>query len=197
MLRLDKVIKPWKEAAALNDHINLYGFWNETTFLNQERRSGHGSQRARRGLREPRPCSAGVCGKATGSSPQSFRSRASTSTSTSSNRIAPTYRSPTTTTRSWRLPSSSGGSSLKPRRTTCTRLRSSMPSCSRDHGRRPASAPLLPSCFEIRPAAIGELRRSSRTTHESVAALAHRAGLGAAGPASEDLHPPARRPHAH
>jgi type IV secretion/conjugal transfer VirB4 family ATPase len=33
MLRLDKVIKPWKEAAALSDHINLYGFWNETAFL--------------------------------------------------------------------------------------------------------------------------------------------------------------------
>ena len=33
MLRLDRVIKPWKETAALNDHINLYGFWNETTFL--------------------------------------------------------------------------------------------------------------------------------------------------------------------
>ena len=33
MQRLDKVIKPWKESAALNDHINLYGFWNETTFL--------------------------------------------------------------------------------------------------------------------------------------------------------------------
>ena len=33
MLRLDKVIKPWKEAASLNDHINLYGFWNQTTFL--------------------------------------------------------------------------------------------------------------------------------------------------------------------
>jgi hypothetical protein len=33
MLRLDKVVKPWKESAALNDHINLYGFWNETTFL--------------------------------------------------------------------------------------------------------------------------------------------------------------------
>ena len=33
MLRLDKVIKPWKDAAALNDHINLYGFWNETAFL--------------------------------------------------------------------------------------------------------------------------------------------------------------------
>ena len=33
MLRLDKVIKPWKQTAALNDHINLYGFWNKTTFL--------------------------------------------------------------------------------------------------------------------------------------------------------------------
>jgi type IV secretion system protein VirB4 len=33
MLRLDKVIKPWKEADALNNHINLYGFWNKTTFL--------------------------------------------------------------------------------------------------------------------------------------------------------------------
>src|SRR5258708_3376630 len=33
MVRLDKVIKPWKESASLNDHINLYGFWNETAFL--------------------------------------------------------------------------------------------------------------------------------------------------------------------
>jgi type IV secretion/conjugal transfer VirB4 family ATPase len=33
MLRLDKVIKPWQDAAALTDHINLYGFWNEHTFL--------------------------------------------------------------------------------------------------------------------------------------------------------------------
>ena len=33
MLRLDKVIKSWKEAASLNDYINLYGFWNETAFL--------------------------------------------------------------------------------------------------------------------------------------------------------------------
>jgi type IV secretion system protein VirB4 len=33
MLRLDRIIKPWKEAACLNDNINLYGFWNETTFL--------------------------------------------------------------------------------------------------------------------------------------------------------------------
>src|ERR1700733_10562291 len=33
MLRVDKMIKPWKQTAALNDHINLYGFWNKTTFL--------------------------------------------------------------------------------------------------------------------------------------------------------------------
>ena len=33
MLRLDQVIQPWREAAALSDHINLYGFWNQTVFL--------------------------------------------------------------------------------------------------------------------------------------------------------------------
>jgi hypothetical protein len=33
MLHLDKVIKPWKESAALNDQINRYGFWNDTAFL--------------------------------------------------------------------------------------------------------------------------------------------------------------------
>ena len=33
MLRIDKVIKPWKDSACLNDHVNLYGFWNETAFL--------------------------------------------------------------------------------------------------------------------------------------------------------------------
>jgi type IV secretion system protein TrbE len=33
MLRIDRVIKPWRDSAALNDHINLYGYWNETTFL--------------------------------------------------------------------------------------------------------------------------------------------------------------------
>jgi type IV secretion system protein VirB4 len=33
MLRLDKIIKSWKDSAAFCDHINLYGFWNKTTFL--------------------------------------------------------------------------------------------------------------------------------------------------------------------
>jgi type IV secretion system protein VirB4 len=33
MLRIDKAIKPWKESAALNAHINLFGFWNEAAFL--------------------------------------------------------------------------------------------------------------------------------------------------------------------
>ena len=33
MLRIDRVIKSWKDADSLNSHINLYGFWNETTFL--------------------------------------------------------------------------------------------------------------------------------------------------------------------
>jgi type IV secretion/conjugal transfer VirB4 family ATPase len=33
MFRLDKIIEPWKDAGALNSQINLYGFWNKTTFL--------------------------------------------------------------------------------------------------------------------------------------------------------------------
>ena len=33
MLRIDQITKPWKDAAALNEHINLYGFWNERAFL--------------------------------------------------------------------------------------------------------------------------------------------------------------------
>ena len=33
MLRLDRVIRSWKESGALNSQINLYGFWNEQTFL--------------------------------------------------------------------------------------------------------------------------------------------------------------------
>src|SRR5215469_16191587 len=33
MLRLDHVIKSWKESGALNSQINLYGFWNKHTFI--------------------------------------------------------------------------------------------------------------------------------------------------------------------
>jgi hypothetical protein len=73
MLRVDKIIKPWKESAALNDHINLYGFWNETTFLTK---SGDvGSQRSRRGLRESRLLGAGICGEAIGGSTEGVQPR--------------------------------------------------------------------------------------------------------------------------
>jgi type IV secretion system protein VirB4 len=33
MLRIDRVIKPWRDADSLNSHINLYGFWSDTAFL--------------------------------------------------------------------------------------------------------------------------------------------------------------------
>jgi type IV secretory pathway VirB4 component len=33
MLRLDRIIKPWKESGALNSQISLYGFWNEHIFI--------------------------------------------------------------------------------------------------------------------------------------------------------------------
>ena len=29
MFRLDKIIKPWKDAGSLNANVNLYGFWDE------------------------------------------------------------------------------------------------------------------------------------------------------------------------
>lgn len=32
MLRLDKIIKPWKDAGSLNAKVNLYGFWDEESF---------------------------------------------------------------------------------------------------------------------------------------------------------------------
>jgi hypothetical protein len=43
MLRIDKVIKPWKEAAALSDYINLYGFWDRRTFLTKSGDVGTGT----------------------------------------------------------------------------------------------------------------------------------------------------------
>jgi type IV secretion system protein VirB4 len=33
MLNLQKIVKPWKESGALNAQLNLYGFWNQTTFV--------------------------------------------------------------------------------------------------------------------------------------------------------------------
>ena len=33
MFNIAQAIKPWRETAELNDHISLYGFWNETVFV--------------------------------------------------------------------------------------------------------------------------------------------------------------------
>jgi hypothetical protein len=33
MLNIARALKPWKEAGSLNAQINLYGFWDATTFL--------------------------------------------------------------------------------------------------------------------------------------------------------------------
>jgi type IV secretory pathway VirB4 component len=33
MFKLSKIVKDWKESGALQAHINLYGFWDEETFL--------------------------------------------------------------------------------------------------------------------------------------------------------------------
>src|SRR5882757_6076584 len=33
MFKLSEIVKDWKESGALQAHINLYGFWDEETFL--------------------------------------------------------------------------------------------------------------------------------------------------------------------
>ena len=97
--------------------------------FNQEWRRWYGSGRARRRLRKPRPCSPGVCGQAAGSGPQSLWPRLPCLSVSFQIELPPQDRSPTTTTRLWRPPSSSVGSSLRLTRITCTRSKSSMPSC--------------------------------------------------------------------
>ena len=75
--RSDAASRPSHQAvegsAALNDHINLYGFWNETTFLTKSGDLGMVLQRSGRGLREPGSARAGVCGEAAGSRAQGLR----------------------------------------------------------------------------------------------------------------------------
>ena len=33
MLRIDHITKDWKEAGSFAAHLNLYGFWDEHSFL--------------------------------------------------------------------------------------------------------------------------------------------------------------------
>ena len=72
MLRLDKVIKPWKESAALNDHINLYGFWNETAFLTKSGDLGMVLSVPGVDYESLDRSAAGVCGEAVGSGAESL-----------------------------------------------------------------------------------------------------------------------------
>ena len=116
MLRLDKVIKPWKESAALNDHINLYGFWNETAFLTKS------------------PATWAWCSvfpawttKVSTAAEQEYAVKrleaalkafgpASMSTNISSNQTGRRFHSPTMTIRWWRPPSISGGKFFEAKR---------------------------------------------------------------------------------
>mgnify|MGYP001336789498 CR=1 FL=1 len=139
MLRLDKVIKPWRESAALSAHINLYGFWNETAFLTKSGDLGMV-------LTVP-----GVDYESLDRSQQEYAVKRleaalksfgqdSMFTSTSSNRTAPTYRSQPMTTPLSKRRLTSDGSSSKPSGTISIKLRFSTASCSKAPGRRPESA---------------------------------------------------------
>ena len=74
MLRIDKVIKSWKESAALNDHINLYGHWSETAFLTKSGDLGMVLRVVGRRLRESGPRKPGICGKRLEAALKLFRS---------------------------------------------------------------------------------------------------------------------------
>ena len=97
--RLDRVIKPWKEPAALNAQINLYGFWERRRLPNQERRSRRRSPHPRRRLRESGSAANRNMQSSGWNPPSKPSGLASTSTSTFSKRIVPTFLLRSTTTR--------------------------------------------------------------------------------------------------
>jgi len=139
MLRLDKVIKPWKESASLNDHINLYGFWNETAFLTKSGDLGMV-------LSVP-----GVDYESLDRSEQEYAVKRLEAALKAfgpgfhvyqylfkSNR--PDIPLENMTIRLWQQRSNNGGSSLKQNATIFIRLKSSTAFCSKAPGRRPAWA---------------------------------------------------------
>jgi hypothetical protein len=147
MFRVDKVIKPWKDSAALNDHINLYGFWNKTVFITKSgdlgmvlQISGVDYESLDRTAQEYATKRLEAALKAFGPGFHVYQYLFK------SNRPHIPL-----TIRLWRLPSSSAGSSLKQKEKIYTKSRASMPSCSRDRVPRPASGLLLLSFYETPP----------------------------------------------
>ena len=141
MLRLDKVIKPWKESAALNDHINLYGFWSETAFLTKSGDLGMilsvpgvDYESLDRSQQE-------YAVKRLEASPKAFGPGFHVYQYLFSNRIGPIYRSQHMMTPLSKRLLTSDGSSLKRSGTISIRLKFSTASCSKAPGRRPALAP--------------------------------------------------------
>jgi len=163
MFRLDKVIKPWKESAFLNDHINLYGFWNETSFLTKSGDVGMvlgipGVDYESLDHAEQEYAVKRLESALKGSVP------AFTSTNTSSSPTVPIYRLQAMTTRSLRQRPSSGGSSSRASETISTRSKSSTPSYLKDRGQRVASARHSRNSSAILPERLANSERSSPTT---------------------------------
>ena len=183
-------------SAALNDHINLYGFWNETAFLTKSGDVGMV-------LRVP-----GVDYESLDHAGQEYAVKrleaalklsvpASMSINISSNQTGRRFRLPTTMTPLSRPPSTNGGSSLKPKRDHlyqveifyCIAARR----CAVEDRRRRRLARL----FRDPAGAIGELK--TQFTSDSMKTLLRsqiEAGPCAAGAAGTGIQPPARRLHA-
>ena len=163
MLRLDKVIKPWKESAALSDHINLYGFWTETAFLTKSGDLGMVMSIS------------GVDYESLDHSEQEYavkRLEAALKAfgpgfhvyDTSSNQTVRTSRSQSMMNRLSKQRSTRGGSSLKPSGTISIRLKSSIAWCSKVPGRRPAWARRSLACCAIQRVRLLNSNHSSPTT---------------------------------
>ena len=163
MLNIARVLKPWKEAASLNAQINLYGFWDATTFLTK---SGDVGVVLRVG---------GVDYESFDSSEQEYAVKRLEAALKAfgpgfhvyqylfkhnrpeipfANYDDPGRRPPQL---------SSGGDFLRRSAISCTRSRSFTAFCSKVCDRRPASVPAWHGSSRIRRAAFPSFTRSSRT----------------------------------
>ena len=194
MLRLDKVIKPWKEQRCLTPHQPVW-LLERDRLSDQERRPGHGAARPRRGLREPRPLEQEYAVKRLEAALKTFGPGFHVYQYLfKSNRPEIPF--------AIRRPGRAAAIDqrrkfFEEKRDRLFRSKSTTAFCSKARGRRPAWAPLRPAL----PRPCRGHRRTEGAVHEQqhedAAALADRARPCAAGAARPGIRAAARRLRAH
>ena len=198
MLRLDKVIKPWKDAAALNDHINLYGFWNKTTFLTKSGDLGMVLSVPGVDYESLDRAAQEYAVKRLEAALKAFRPRLPRlSVSFQIESPGHTVRR-TTMTRLWRLPSSSGAQFFEAKKDRLYQIEILYAIVLEGSRSKTGVGAALAQLFRDPAGGVAELK--AQFTNNAMKVLLRsqiETGLGAAGPASEDLCAPAQRLHAH